>query len=173
MDPDFAAQNRRLRLGKFEPRQLSFAGQDGLEEFGTFVAISPFDLFIAISYCSWVRKDLLRLNQIPPECLLEEYTMYYSPNIGPPEPANCKEECAQLAISKGAPFWSFNFKRNRCQFRRKGNGRTNPDFHSGNTDASCDFSSGCPSAQSSTSKFLLPFWKCTIVSVWCIWMFVN
>ena len=110
------------RLGKFEPRQLSFAGQDGLEEFGTFIAISPFDLFIAFSYCSWVRKDLLNLKQIPPECLLEEYTMYYSPNIGPPEPANCKEECAQLAISKGVPFWSFNFKRNRCQFRRKGTG---------------------------------------------------
>ena len=146
--------------------QLSFAGQDGLEEFGNFYCY--FSIY-RLQLLLVSEKDLLKLKQIPPECLLEEYTMYYSPNIGPPEPANCKEECAHLAISKGVPFWSFNFKRNWCQFRRKGNGRPNPDFHSGNTDASCDYSSGCPpSAQSFTSKFLLSFWKRTIVSVWCI-----
>ena len=144
--------------------QLSFAGQDGLEEFGNFYCY--FSIY-RLQLLLVSEKDLLKLKQIPPECLLEEYTMYYSPNIGPPEPANCKEECAHLAISKGVPFWSFNFKRNRCQFRRKGNGRPNPDFHSGNTDASCDYSSGCPSAQSFTSKFLLSFWKCTIVSWVC------
>ena len=115
--------------------QLSFAGQDGLEEFGNFYCY--FSIY-RLQLLLVSEKDLLKLKQIPPECLLEEYTMYYSPNIGPPEPANCKEECAHLAISKGVPFWSFNFKRNRCQFRRKGNGRPNPDFHSGNTDASCD-----------------------------------
>ena len=95
---------------------------------------------------------------ISSECLLEEKTSYPGEVFAQWGKAQCKGECYQLAVGKGAPYWSFNWKTKRCHFKV-----TNSDpkpainFWSGNTDSSCYYECGSGSKfQKNGNTRLLP-----------------
>ena len=89
------------------------------------------------------------------ECLLKE-GIKASKNkdsevFSPMEIAACKEECAQSAVSQGAPFWTFNSENGKCHFRTVYKPEPEGRFWAGNTDPSCDYSCGCASGCASDS----------------------
>ena len=89
---------------------------------------------------------------ISSECLLEEKTSYPGEVFAQWEKAQCKGECYQLAVGKGAPYWSFNWKTKRCHFKvTNSDPKPNPNFWSGNTDSSCYYECGSGSKWKNTA----------------------
>ena len=113
---------------------------------------SIFHLQLLVSRFRWYSHFILT----SPECLCLENTVINSPKFSPPaDDVENKEACAQLAISNGSPFWTFNLRTNRCSFKVTFDTNPNGNFWSGNSDASCDFSTACAGNGSEFSWLLL------------------
>ena len=116
-----------------------------------FSSIFPQQLPVSnfIKFFSSTIREVAHLLLTSSECLLLENTLASTSNPGdvfsPPEIAACKEECAQSAISKGSPFWTYNHINKKCHFRAVYDPKPSNSFWAGNTDSSCDYSNGCSS----------------------------